>query len=145
MSSRPVWVTLLVRLLQNLETLAHCNIITVFPAAFLDSFYKQQPLAYALSGLLFVLFCYTSTLGAFFFCAVWFLIPGEGAEVHILHNKADLTSRFSHRPSVPTWHALPPILNFPAQELDVFPPEALCYITQMFLPFFLTPLPLSSC
>ena len=38
----------------------------------------------------------------------------QGAEMHILHTKADLTSRFSQHPSVPTWHTLPLTLNFPA-------------------------------
>lgn len=38
----------------------------------------------------------------------------QGAEVLILHIKADLASRFSQHPSVPTWLILPPTLNFPA-------------------------------
>jgi hypothetical protein len=40
---------------------------------------------------------------------------GQGAEVCILHIKADLPSRFSQHPSVPTRHTLSPTLNFPAQ------------------------------
>jgi hypothetical protein len=39
---------------------------------------------------------------------VWFWNPGQGTEVHILHIKADLASRFFQHPSVPTWHTLPP-------------------------------------
>lgn len=36
-------------------------------------------------------------------------------EVHILHIKTDLASRFSQYPSVRTWQTPPPTLNFPAQ------------------------------
>lgn len=38
---------------------------------------------------------------------VWFQTLGQGTEVHILLSKADLLSRFSRHPSVPTWHTLP--------------------------------------
>lgn len=42
---------------------------------------------------------------------VRFWTPGQGTEGHILHIKADLASRFSQHPSVPTWYTLLPILE----------------------------------
>ena len=69
---------------------------------------------------------------------IWFQTQGQGTEVHILHTKADLASRFSQHPSVPTWHTLPPTLNFPAQGFGL--PFLNC-ILQTFWPLFF-PLPL---
>jgi hypothetical protein len=68
------------------------------------------------------------------------------AEVPIKHTKANLASRFSQHPSVPTnygaWlHNLPSILNFPIQELGFFNPEALHYIIYTFCSLSLSPLP----
>lgn len=48
---------------------------------------------------------------------VWFQIQGLGTQVHILHIKESLASRFSQHSSVPIWHTLPPNLNFAAQGL----------------------------
>lgn len=50
---------------------------------------------------------------------VWFQTQGQGTEVHMLHTKAELVSKFSQHPSSPTWHILPPTLNFPALELGL--------------------------
>jgi hypothetical protein len=39
----------------------------------------------------------------------------QPVQIYILHTKADLSSRFSHHPSVPvTGDTLPSVLNFPA-------------------------------
>lgn len=45
------------------------------------------------------------------------LVSGQGAEVHIVYMKADLASRFSPHPSLPTWHTQSQTLNFPTQGL----------------------------
>jgi len=47
-----------------------------------------------------------------------FSLGGHKTTVHILYIKVDPTSRFSHHPSVPTWHILSPTLNFPALGLS---------------------------
>jgi hypothetical protein len=44
---------------------------------------------------------------------------GLKTEGQILQTKADLASRFSQHSSVPTWHTLPPTLNFPAKGLGL--------------------------
>jgi hypothetical protein len=59
----------------------------------------------------------------------------KGAEVHILHLKAALASRFSQHPSVPTWHSKASTLNFPAQGLGCPSPKVLPYIIQTFCAF----------
>jgi hypothetical protein len=75
------------------------------------------------------------------------LVPGwaQGTEVHILHIKADLASRFSQHPSVvPTWLTLPLTLNFPAQGgWAALPLEVPPYTMQIFLslPLSLFPTP----
>lgn len=38
-------------------------------------------------------------------------------EMHVLHTKVDLASRFSQSPSVPTWHTSPSTMNCAAQGL----------------------------
>jgi hypothetical protein len=65
----------------------------------------------------------------------------SGTEVHILHIKADLASRFSQHLSVPTCHTLTPTLNFTTPGQGCPSPEALSYIIQA---FWLLLLPLSS-
>lgn len=63
---------------------------------------------------------------------VRFQTPRQGTELHILHTKVDQPSRFSQHSSVPTWHTLPPTLNFPAQGLGCPSPRTLPYIVQTF-------------
>ena len=63
----------------------------------------------------------------------WFQILGQGTEMLILHTKADLASRFSQHPSVPTWHTLPPNPELSSQGLGCpCHPEAPPYIIQSF-------------
>ena len=69
----------------------------------------------------------------------------QGTEVYTLHIKADLASRFSQHPSVPIWHNLPPILNFPAQRLGCLLSEALSYMIQTLWSPLALSLPFSLC
>lgn len=47
---------------------------------------------------------------------VLFQTQGQRTEVHTYFTyQSDLASRFFQYPSVPTWHALPPTMNFPAK------------------------------
>jgi len=83
----------------------------------------------------------------------WFQILWQEVVVHIFQIKADLASRFSQHPSVPTWHTPSLTVNFPAQKdwagLTFLRP--LCYISQTFwfllllLPLLLSPLFFSMC
>lgn len=56
---------------------------------------------------------------SYIFIIVWFQMPRNESEVHNLHTKADLTSRFSQHPSVTTWHTLPLTINFPQRLLPI--------------------------